>query len=395
MFYQGTNVEMLEETYDKFKTNILPKHKLEQSHFQEPEVEYCELQQVLDMCTYNHYPELDKDKNVKCQHNPDNDIYDTSKLEDEFEYGIYEDIVKTEELMAELKRIDEEEKEQVKYRNIKFDHFPLEQFAEVGKVYDRGDPHLKADAETELFEFEMHTCNDKFVLDKEKSKHNTESQNIKVSHVQPVGETHELDSKGNIMTQKSYGPVYIPYKTDRKLKENEYLENKHYDTETFQYSHEASTKQIMVQGVYIGSTSPLVADIKTQQYSVIHYAKDGYITKVYNNTHEIPVLVDNGSTLNIMPTYYYEKAYYLHHLPKEKEERTIHTGNGTVKTHFWIDVPINIEGCFLQLKLLVCDTQAKAGILLSKMALEQLQRWQDYSAICKTNSLTITCCARY
>ena len=35
------------------------------------------------------------------------DIYDTSELEHEFEYGIYEDVLKTEQLMAELKRIDE------------------------------------------------------------------------------------------------------------------------------------------------------------------------------------------------------------------------------------------------------------------------------------------------
>ena len=27
----------------------------------------------------------------------------------------------------------------------------------------------------------------------------------------------------------------------------------------------------------------------------------------------------------------------------------------------------------------MCDTQAQTGILLSKMALEQLQTWQDYS----------------
>ena len=32
-----------------------------------------------------------------------------------------------------------------------------------------------------------------------------------------------------------------------------------------------------------------------------------------------------------------------------------------------------------QFNLLVCDTQAQTGILLSKMALEQLQTWQDYS----------------
>ena len=39
----------------------------------------------------------------------------------------------------------------------------------------------------------------------------------------------------------------------------------------------------------------------------------------------------------------------------------------------------------LQFKLLVCDMQAQTGILLSKMALEQLQTWQDYS----TNTLYI------
>ena len=133
-------MEILEETYDKFKKNILPKHKLEQPHFQEPGLEYCEPQQVLDICSYNHYPALEKDENAKCEHNSDNDIYDTTELEHEFEYGIYEDIVKTEELMAELKRIDEEEKEQNKQRNIKLDHFPLEQFADIGKIENEGDP---------------------------------------------------------------------------------------------------------------------------------------------------------------------------------------------------------------------------------------------------------------
>ena len=94
--------------------------------------------------------------------------------------------------------------------------------------------------------------------------------------------------------------------------EYDYFENKHFDTETFQYSHEASMKQIMIQGVYIGNTSSLVADIKTHPYSVIQYADDCLVTGSYDNTHKIPILVDNGSTLNIMPMYYYEKAHYLH-----------------------------------------------------------------------------------
>ena len=34
------------------------------------------------------------------------------------------------------------------------------------------------------------------------------------------------------------------------------------DVETFQYSHETSTKHVLVQGVYVGSVSPLIADHK-------------------------------------------------------------------------------------------------------------------------------------
>ena len=147
-----------------------------------------------------------------------------------------------------------------------------------------------------------------------------------------------------------------------------------------------STKHVLVQGVYVGSASLLIANIKTQPYSVLTYMDDGMLTGTYDNTHDIPIYIDNGSTLNIIPTHFYDKAYYLHHLPKaQAAPQTIHTRNGPVKTHFWIDILLNVQGCMVQFKLLVCDTQAQTGILLSKMALEQLQTWQDYS----TNTLYI------
>ena len=119
---------------------------------------------------------------------------------------------------------------------------------------------------------------------------------------------------------------------------------------------------------------------------MLTYMDDGMMTRTYDNTHDIPIYVDNGSTLNIMPTHFYDNAYYLHHLPKAPmAAQTIHTGNGPMQTHFWIDILLNVQGCMIQFKLLVCDMQAQTGILLSKMALEQLQTWQDYS----TNTLYI------
>ena len=403
----------------------------------------------------------------KEQHNDDNDIYDTSELEHKFKYGIYEDVFKTEQLMAELKRIDEVEKENKKLRDVQFEDFPLEQFSDAGRVVNEGDPHLKAAANTELYDLEK--CAIQIDIDKHEYENSSDTTDdnsspsaddnpsrraddnssqraddnssqraddnasqraddnssqsadddilqTEVSHVQlPTdGEKYHVNHDDNTLRKLVYGPTYVPYNedgqklllpqtTDMSRKDNlkllynslpqgmcdneyESLEQTVNDVETFQYSHKTSTKHVLVQGVYVGSASPLIADIKTQPYSMLTYLDDGMMTGTYDNTHDIPIYIDNWSTLNIMPTHFYDNAYYLHHLPKAPTAaKTIHTGNGPVKTHFWIDILLNIQGCMIQFKLLVCDTQAQTGILLSKMALEHLQSWQDYS----TNTLYV------
>ena len=118
--------------------------------------------------------------------------------------------------------------------------------------------------------------------------------------------------------KKVYGPTYVPYSedgqkillpqtTDMSRKENlkllynshpkglcddehESLEQSHIDSETFHYMHETSTKHVLVQGVYVGTASPLIADIKTDPYSVITYTDDSMLTGTYDNTHDIPIL---------------------------------------------------------------------------------------------------------
>ena len=323
VFYQGTNVEMLEETYFKFKKNILPKMKKMHPDFQEPVVEHCEPNQVIDICSYNHYPLLDKSSEKKQQCNHDNDIYDTSELEHEFEYGIYEDVLKTEQLMAELKRIDEAENENKKLRDVQFGNFPLEQFSDAGKVANDGDPHLKAAGDTELYDLEKRAIE----IDTDKHEYDNSSENTDgtcstradedyssqrakdyssqqadddndilqtpVSHVQPltVSEKYHVNHDDNTLRKMVYGPTYVPYNEDgqklllpqmtdmsrkdnlkllynslpKGMCDNEYesLEQAVNDVETFQYSHKTSTKHVLVQGVYVGSASPLIADIKT------------------------------------------------------------------------------------------------------------------------------------
>ena len=235
---------MLEETYFKFKKNILPKMKKMQPNFQEPVVEYCEPDQVIDICSYNHYPVLDRSSQKQEQHNDDNDIYDTSELEHKFEYGIYEDVFKTEQLMAELKRIDEAEKENKKLRDVQFEDFPLEQFSDAGRIANEGDPHLKAAADTELYDLEK--CTIQIDIDKheyenysdntddnpspcadansspradDNSSQSADDDDIlqtEVSHVQlpTVGEKYHVKHDDNTLRKMVYRPTYVPYNED-------------------------------------------------------------------------------------------------------------------------------------------------------------------------------------
>ena len=160
-----------------------------------------------------------------------------------------------------------------------------------------------------------------------------------------------------------------------------YFDEINTDTETFSYVHYDGPNQVMVQAIYIGNYSRLCADIKGETYSMINYDPDGSLEGMYDNTYKIPMYVDNGTTVNLMPTTYYEQATFLHHLPKyDATGETICTGDGNIAANFWTDIQVNIQGCLIQLKVLVCDTQARTGILLSRIALEQLQIWQDYGS---------------
>ena len=68
---------------------------------------------------------------------------------------------------------------------------------------------------------------------------------------------------------------------------------------------------------------------------MINYDPDSSLEGMYDNTYKIPMYVDNGTTVNLMPTTYYEQATFLHHLPKyDATGETICTGNGNIAAHF-------------------------------------------------------------
>ena len=162
-------------------------------------------------------------------------------LKHEFEYGIYEDVLKTEQLMAELKQIDEAENENKKSRDVHFGDFPLEQFSDAGKVANEGDPQLKAAADTELYDIEKRAIQidtEKYEYDNssgrtdditysqraddyysQRADYDDDDENIlqtQVSHVQlPTnGEKHHVNHDENTLRKMVYGPMYVPYNED-------------------------------------------------------------------------------------------------------------------------------------------------------------------------------------
>ena len=384
---------MLEETYNKFKMQLKAKKT---SNYKLPEIVYNSDEQVHHICSYNHYRIKDDDVKTGLIHN---DVYNTDELTHEFEYGLFEDIIKSEQLMADLKQIDEYEVNLNEQMNQEFDNFPMEEFKDAGVVTNHNDPKLKSAADAELFIIEQKVLQQQ-PLDK---------------HTPPVSHVHKQQHDKQSWQEDCYHYVhtvnclvYVPYNdekqeillpsttemshrenakalfTDENIDEwnaDPYFDEISTDTETFSYAHYDGPNQVMVQAVYIGNYSRLCADIKGETYSMIDYDPDGSLEGIYDNTYKIPMYVDNGTTINLMPTTYYEQATFLHHLPKYNATgEIIQTGNGTIAAHFWTDIQINIQGCLIQLKVLVCDSQARTGILLSRMALEQLQTWQDYGS---------------
>ena len=187
---------------------------------------------MIDICSYNHYPVIDKINEGQKEQNTDNDIYDTSELEHKFKYGIYEDVFKTEELMAQLKRIDEAKNESKILRDIEFQDFPLKQFSDAGKVDNEGDPHLKVAADAELYDLEkraiqMDINNNTDENPSENTDDNTSqyaeeiaSQNI-FSHVQQqiVSDQYHVEHDYNTLRKKQYMDQRMSHtkKTDRNF----------------------------------------------------------------------------------------------------------------------------------------------------------------------------------
>ncbi|MCG8429840.1 MAG: hypothetical protein MJA29_01515, partial [Candidatus Omnitrophica bacterium] len=140
----------------------------------------------------------------------------------------------------------------------------------------------------------------------------------------------------------------------------------------------------MIEATFITKTQEAKAVyLENKPYVKITYNTDGYTRGVLSTGHEIPIHFDNGANCNIIPKAYYDQHPELHHYPKSTHDvPPVNTGGGYIKSHFWMDILVTIQGAQLQLKCLVTESLTNTGLLFSRISLEQLQTKEDYTAKC-------------
>ena len=94
----------------------------------------------------------------------------------------------------------------------------------------------------------------------------------------------------------------------------------------------------------------------------------------------IQVFIDNGATPSILLISTYNKHPILQRYLKTKSTTPIHTGGGTIESHFWIELPLKLKNQVIQIKVLVCNLECPYDILIGRTSLAHLSAWQDYTA---------------
>ena len=62
----------------------------------------------------------------------------------------------------------------------------------------------------------------------------------------------------------------------------------------------------------------------------------------------------------MMPKHDYDSHNTLHRCQKMSGDNMVmYTGNGDIKVHFWIVIPLHFHQVTIQLQLLACNTEAR------------------------------------
>ena len=315
---------------------------------------------------------------------PQNQLHDHNAIycheTDYIGHGIYEDLSKTMELFNDIEMSQSEA----------FIDTHLQNIVNIGRPQNNDDVDSLQEAYKEVYNVEQN----------EILQMNIESTIQRQKNLQEVDCHEQTIANKDMSADPIYIPVYKPilYHGHQAMYANSQLQDKDQtykniwpkdieqvekyklqDGETFLYEHNDDMVEepltLMVEAVCLSADQPQKVTFNGNTYAKIKYDDKGHLLALYESAGsaaplKIPVVIDNGACVNVTPKWFYDQNKILHALPKQKSYLPqINTGNGLIDHHFWIDIPIQMQGVFLQVKSLVCATQAPYGLLLSRHAL--------------------------
>ena len=127
-------------------------------------------------------------------------------------------------------------------------------------------------------------------------------------------------------------------------------------------------------------TGDSITKINQVPYQTIEYNDNSMFTTKFMNDAPIEIFIDNGATPSILPLRTYNKFPILHTYPKTKSKTPIHTGGGLITSHFWLEIPLQLQHQTIQIKALVYDSECPYDLILGRTSMAQLSAWQDYTA---------------
>ena len=134
----------------------------------------------------------------------------------------------------------------------------------------------------------------------------------------------------------------------------------------------------MLHAMYFLGTKT-ITKVNHVPHHTVQYDEKGMFQAQLMDDTPIQVFIDNGATPSILPLSTYNKHPVLQKYSKTKSTTPIHTGGGTIESHFWIELPLKLENKVIQIKVLVCDSECPYDILIGRTSLAHLSAWQDYT----------------
>ena len=116
--------------------------------------------------------------------------------------------------------------------------------------------------------------------------------------------------------------------------------------------------------MYFTGNSDTVTKINHVSYQTIEYNDNGMFTTKLMNDIPIEIFIDNSATLSILPLHTYNKFPILHTYHKTESNTPIHTGGGLIISHFWLEIPLELQHQTIQIKALVCDWECPYDLIL-------------------------------